>query len=102
MFPKKSYQLTFYFIALVVGWVYWPSLWHMARGDQLFYLAEVAHQKDWFSLAIAGTHLYNCNIIWIKQSIKKNRMAYIEKTKSIFWNNHYHDLMGCIVIGAFL
>ena len=50
-------RLGFYLIALCVLLVYWPSLFHIARGDQVVYLHEVAHQKDWFSLALGNYDL---------------------------------------------
>lgn len=52
-----------YVLFVAVGVVYWPSLWHMPRGDQLFYLAEVAYQKDWFTLALGGYDL-NRTRLW--------------------------------------
>ena len=48
----------FALIALGVMLVYYPSLMHCARADQVTYLAEVANRQSWWDLAI---NTYNLN-----------------------------------------
>jgi len=55
MFTKKFYHLgLIWFISTVVIIIYYPSLFHTPRSDHLLYLAHVAGQNDWFSLAFSN------------------------------------------------
>ena len=51
--PSKM-RLLYYFITLALFnlIVYFPSFFHTPRSDQLVYLANVAYQQDWVSLAL--------------------------------------------------
>ena len=44
--------VSFFFVAVLTGIVYYPALFHMPRADHLLYLAEMAGKTDWFTLAI--------------------------------------------------
>ena len=55
--PISKSHLFFALICIINLIVYWPSLKHIPRGDQIFYLSQVANQKDWSSLAIENMDL---------------------------------------------
>lgn len=49
-------------IAACILAVYFPSLYHSPRADQVIYLAEVSHQKTWMELAVKDYDLNRTRI----------------------------------------
>ena len=82
-------RVGFCLIALCVGWVYWPSLLHVARSDHLAYFAETSNQKDWFSLAICDYDINRWRVFNSSDEILFRPLLFfiLGTEKFIFGNN---------------
>ncbi len=51
---KYVHRALLFFIFVYVSILYYPSLFHIPRSDHLLYLAHIARQEGWFSLAFSN------------------------------------------------
>ncbi|MDD3375137.1 MAG: hypothetical protein PHY73_05385 [Candidatus Omnitrophica bacterium] len=62
-FQNNKLKLIFFLILVSVNlFVYFPSFFHIARHDQLLYVADAAGNNSWVSLAIKKAINYNRNL----------------------------------------
>ena len=62
LFSKQNQKILFFLVLIFINLVvYYPSLFHVARHDQLQYIGDAAQDTSWISLAIKRGFSYNRN-----------------------------------------